>query len=347
MRPLSMRTEGSSRIIVIGDIHGCLDSLLRVLSLAEVIDEEGRWCGGQHAQLVVCGDMVDEGASSRQVLQLLRSWQAQAGEQVTVLMGNHELLFLQALAGRPDLLAWETVWSWAECEPRLLALLTRHAIPRLTTAAMRRSLQQTFLTTGSAQYPEEYTGACQGVPHAVAVQAAEIIGALLTSDGTWQWLRRLPVADRIGEWGFFHGGPPSDFDGGIAELNKAFSASLHAGQWLDPLLEPYRAGRSPVATRGWMDHGEEAVDELLAPFGVSRVAFGHSPGALNGIFGRLDQRWGKVFLADTYFSLGTEGFLEIMDSSVWAVYTDPGRRAFQRVHPTQPPLAARELLWAK
>jgi hypothetical protein len=331
---------------VVGDIHGCLDSFLRVLRLAGLVSEQSRWCGGPGDRLVICGDMVDEGACSKTVLELIRALQQEAGERVTALMGNHELLLLRALATCPRALAWETVWSWAGADRRLQELLTLHSIPRLTTEAVRHSFQQTFLASGSAQYPPDYAAACDAIPEEVAERAAELLEGALRADGTLEWLLGLPVAKKIGEWGFFHGGPPSGFSGGVDDLNDVCSRYLRAGEWQRPLLETWAAPESPIATRRWMDAGEAAVDALLSNFGLEHVAFGHSPGALNGIFGRLDQRWGKVFKADTYFSLGVEGFLEIGDDSVWAVYTGTGRDTFHRVHRDRPPLPNLELLWS-
>ena len=68
-------------------------------------------------------------------------------------------------------------------------------------------------------------------------------------------------------------------------------------------------------------------------------------GAINGVFDRLAQRWGKVFKADTYFSLGIEGCLEILDDSVWAMYTPESRWIYGRLHPQRAPLPELELLW--
>lgn len=346
LRINSERARAKSRIIVVGDLHGCLDSLLRVLRLAGLTDERNRWSADRRDQLVICGDMVDEGASSRHVLELMRALQHEAGEQVIALMGNHELILLRALAASPRTLTWETVWSWADTDSQLQEFLVLHRIPNLTTEAMRSSFQQTFIASGSVEYPSYYIAACQAVPEEVAGQAAELFRVVLTRDGTLDWLRGLPVARQIGGWGFFHGGPPSGFSGGIDELNSTFSRCLCTGEWQNPLLETSTALGSPIATRRWTGGGEAVVDELLSSFGIQQVAFGHSPGALNGIFGKLAQRWGKVFKADTYFSLGVEGFLEILDESVWAVYTDIGRDVFHRVHPDRSPLPRVELLWS-
>jgi hypothetical protein len=339
-----MQRRSRGRIVVVGDVHGCLDSLQRVLQLAGVIDGRCQWCARHGAQLVICGDMIDEGACSKHVVHLVRALQVQAGEQVTALIGNHELLLLRALVQDPSALVWETVWSWAGTDADLQAALVRHCVPRLTTASIRESFQQTFVASGSAEYPSEYADACTSVSKEAAHEVAGLFRDALRRDGTLAWLESLPVAKKVGNWGFFHGGPPCGFAGGIDRLNAAFSELLRDRQWQHPLLEPYSTLSSPIGTRRWMADGEEAVEELLASFGIDHVAFGHSPGAINGIFGQLDQRWDKAFKADTYFSLGVEGFLEILDDSIWAVYTDVGREVFRRVHPTRPELPQVALL---
>lgn len=341
-----MQRQSRGRIVVVGDVHGCYDSLKRVLQLAGLIDRECQWRAGPSEYLVICGDMIDEGAQSRQVVELVRTLQVQVSNQATALMGNHELLLLRALAQDPSALVWETVWSWADTDANLQASLERHRVPHLTTAAVRQSFQRTFMASGSAQYAPEYVKGCTGISKAAVAELASFFRDALSRDGTLAWLESLPVAMRQGAWGFFHGGPPSGFSGGIDKLNATFSKCLRDRRWQDSLLEPYSSPGSPIGTRRWMAEGEAAMEGLLASFGVKYVAFGHSPGAINGVFGQLDQRWDRAFKADAFFSLGVEGFLEILDDSVWAVYTEIGREVFSRVHPGRPELPRVALLSA-
>lgn len=341
-----LRRASKQRIVVIGDIHGCCDSLARELQLAGLVDAYLRWQGGAADRLVICGDMVDEGAASRDVLHLVRRLQNESDGHVIALLGNHELRLLRALTGDATPLGWETVWSWAVVEPALQAFLSHNAVPRLTTERIRQAFQESFLSAGNAVYPPDYVAACAAIPGDVTQEAVRLLRRAMERDGTLAWLAHLPVAASIGSWGFFHGGPPSGFAGGIPALNRSVTALLQAGEWQHPLLELYHTKESAVAARGWMNSGEAAVDALFAPFGIKQVAFGHSPGSVNGIFGKLDHRWGKAFKADTYCSLGIEGFLEVLDKSVWAVYTDIGRDAYRRVHPDIQPLPAAEMLWS-
>ncbi|MBX2803085.1 MAG: metallophosphoesterase [Myxococcales bacterium] len=85
------------RVVAVGDLHGDHDNALAVLRLAGVVDEAGRWSGGDTV-LVQTGDVTDRGPDSRRVMALLRGLQGQAieaGGRVEVLLGNHEAMNLQ------------------------------------------------------------------------------------------------------------------------------------------------------------------------------------------------------------------------------------------------------------
>lgn len=73
----------------VGDVHGCLDLLERLL--ASVPEDV--------AQLVMVGDYVDRGEDSAGVLRHLHDLQQNVGTQhMTCLMGNHEEMMLNFLA---------------------------------------------------------------------------------------------------------------------------------------------------------------------------------------------------------------------------------------------------------
>jgi hypothetical protein len=80
-------------LYVVSDVHGHRDDLAHGLRSAGLLDENGRWTGGD-AQLWVLGDLTDRGPDGIGVVNLVRGLQAQAPEQVHVLMGNHEILAL-------------------------------------------------------------------------------------------------------------------------------------------------------------------------------------------------------------------------------------------------------------
>jgi hypothetical protein len=78
---------------LVSDIHGHLEDLRALLRQEGLVDATDRWAGGD-AVLWVLGDLVDRGPDGIGVIRFVRSLQAQAPEQVHVLMGNHESLML-------------------------------------------------------------------------------------------------------------------------------------------------------------------------------------------------------------------------------------------------------------
>src|SRR5438105_2091485 len=63
--------EHIDRIVAIGDVHGAFDRFVELLRTTGLVDARLRWIGGR-THLVQLGDVVDRGADSRKVLDLLR-----------------------------------------------------------------------------------------------------------------------------------------------------------------------------------------------------------------------------------------------------------------------------------
>lgn len=85
------------RTVAIGDTHGDPDALERVLRLAGLVDAAGAWTGGD-ATVVLTGDMVDRGPSSKGVLARARRLVDEAaagGGRAVILLGNHEVMNLE------------------------------------------------------------------------------------------------------------------------------------------------------------------------------------------------------------------------------------------------------------
>jgi len=84
------------RVIAIGDIHADPEAAKATLKMAKLIDDTGRWTGGD-AVLIQTGDVTDKGPSSRQVITLLTRLRAEAreaGGDVIAVLGNHEVMNL-------------------------------------------------------------------------------------------------------------------------------------------------------------------------------------------------------------------------------------------------------------
>jgi serine/threonine protein phosphatase 1 len=83
------------RLLAIGDIHGCdvaLETLLHELA------------PGADDTVVVLGDVIDRGPDTRRCIDILLD--LQKSSQLVSILGNHEEMFLDALAGG----SWSTTW---------------------------------------------------------------------------------------------------------------------------------------------------------------------------------------------------------------------------------------------
>ena len=91
-----LAAQAAERIVAIGDIHGAIDEFRRILKVAGLADDSGRWTGGKTA-LLQTGDYTDRGAGTRAVLDLLMALEPQAkkaGGLASALLGNHEVMNL-------------------------------------------------------------------------------------------------------------------------------------------------------------------------------------------------------------------------------------------------------------
>lgn len=83
------------RVYAVGDIHGRADLLDDLLQRIEADDARRPGC---ETTLIFLGDLVDRGPTSAQVVQRLLTL-SRSGRNMRFLMGNHEEVFLRALAG--------------------------------------------------------------------------------------------------------------------------------------------------------------------------------------------------------------------------------------------------------
>ena len=93
-----MQIPSPRPIYIIGDIHGHLKKLVKLLQDTQLIDTEHSWKAGT-ATLWFMGDFVDRGPDGIAVLDLVMRLQteaAAAGGTVASLLGNHEMMLLAA-----------------------------------------------------------------------------------------------------------------------------------------------------------------------------------------------------------------------------------------------------------
>lgn len=78
---------------VVGDVHGHLDTLVRLLRDAGLVDRKLRW-SGRDARLWLVGDLVDRGPDGIGAIDLVMRLEREG--QVRCLLGNHEAVMLAA-----------------------------------------------------------------------------------------------------------------------------------------------------------------------------------------------------------------------------------------------------------
>lgn len=93
------------RAYVVGDVHGRLDLLDRLLEMIEA-DLAGR--PARKASLIFVGDLIDRGAHSAQVVERLRTYRHPLIRPLFIL-GNHEEVLLRILEGESALIQ---KWCW-------------------------------------------------------------------------------------------------------------------------------------------------------------------------------------------------------------------------------------------
>lgn len=97
--PVPTVPEGR-RVYAIGDVHGCDREFAALLA---AIDADHQARGPARRTIVLLGDLVDRGPDSAGVVARAMALVA-GGEDIHLLGGNHEEIFLQALDGEPEAL---------------------------------------------------------------------------------------------------------------------------------------------------------------------------------------------------------------------------------------------------
>jgi serine/threonine protein phosphatase 1 len=98
-----------SRLIAIGDIHGCFDSLYRLIEV-EIQPQKAD-------KLIFLGDYIDRGTQNKEVLDYIFSL-LKEGYDIVTLKGNHEDMLLNANKSKLNTFNWlynggtETLWSF-------------------------------------------------------------------------------------------------------------------------------------------------------------------------------------------------------------------------------------------
>ena len=198
-----MQWNGIERVVAFADVHGAYAELLALLRETGILDAQDHWAAG-NTHLVSLGDLLDRGADSRKVMDLLMRLQGEAraaGGQVHVVLGNHEAMNLLGDLRYVD--AGEYA-SYADLESAAERAQLRQAWEAAQGAGSGAAFDQKF--------PPGYFG------HRAAFSPKGKYG---------QWLLALPVAIVVNDTLFMHAGPSNVLRGmSLQELNLRYRTAL-------------------------------------------------------------------------------------------------------------------------
>ena len=309
------------RIVAVGDLHGDFSAWRDILRSANLVDNNGRWTGGDTI-LIQTGDAVDRGPDSLEIIEDLMRLQkdsARAHGQVIAMVGNHEamnvtgdLRYVSAAdyAGYADRRSdWrrENVYH---ANKAAIELAYREKDGQMSDAAIRQAWLEA--------YPPGR------IEHQIAWSDQGRIG---------QWVLKNPVAVLLDGTLFVHGGiSPAYVDLTVAQINARAAAALQARNtdppaiindqqgplWYRGLAQPPTSSTGGTLTARTAAQiqpaGEDQLNALLSAYGARRIVIGHTP-VLSGIAIFHD---GKLICIDTGISAvygGTLSFLDIVDGT--------------------------------
>jgi hypothetical protein len=316
------------RIVAISDPHGAYDAMVRTLENADIIDGDGNWSGGG-SHLVITGDLLDRGADSRKVMDLVMQLEEQApdaGGMVHLLLGNHEVM---NLVGDLRYVAPGEYAAFAEDE----SPEERERWFRIFSA-QRLSIGDSGEAVLRAEFNKERPPGFFGHREA------------FSSEGKYgQWLMKKPLMVVVNGNAFVHGGlPPLVVELGLDALNDTLGSQvseyvaqvgvLNDAGLMDPgmsfyehkkhaeslavmrtlsdevknalqtIIElngsPVHGSRGPLWYRGTVGCGAliegDRLTAALQAVGAERVVIGHTPTQSRQVLARHD---GRVIEIDT------------------------------------------------
>lgn len=301
LAPAQEAFSGVRRIVAVGDVHGGFDEFVAVLRAAGVIDASNNWSGGA-THLVQTGDLLDRGASSRKVIELIMALEGQAKKakgRVHALLGNHEAMNMYG-----DL-RYVSAGEYESYQGSDSVQLRDQAYDAMADPAKKadRAYQAKW-------YQEHPLG---WVEHRQAFAPNGRYG---------KFVRERPVIVKINDAIFLHGGISRKYvTMDMAAINRKARAELKDFNLLEGGM--LMDDQGPLWYRGLASDPEgglsSLVDEVLKAFGVARIVIGHTPtaGAVLPRFG------GRVVLIDVGLSKGyhdSPACLLIEDGKAWAIH---------------------------
>lgn len=171
-RPTRARVEGQL-VYAIGDIHGRYDLLKELM--ARIAADAARNAGGRRPVLIFCGDYVDRGPNSAEVIESLLWLRRNGSFDLHLLKGNHEQALLAFIDDPESAIDWigfggaETLRSYGVSPPRPGAELADYESARdklidSMPASHLRLIEGLELIVGIGDYAFVHAGIRPGVP---------------------------------------------------------------------------------------------------------------------------------------------------------------------------------------
>ena len=308
----------TERVVAVGDVHGAYDQFVGVLRAAGLLDSRDRW-SGRRAILVQTGDVLDRGADSRKVLDLLRRLEREAnraGGRVYPLLGNHEVMRM--------------VWDWRDVSAGELAGFRtldsadlRERAYAIISADVARRAREEERTFDGAAFREQFL-------KEIPLGYIEMRQAFDATGDYGKWLRERNAVIKINGIVFLHGGISAATAGlGCAGINEAVRRDLTVA---NPTAEQVLAMLSssetgPLWYRGLAQEPDPAfapeVTNILRVLGARAIVIGHTVTAGFRIATRFDGRVIQIdtgMLGGTFYPGGMASALEIRGDVLTAIY---------------------------
>ncbi len=262
------------RIVAIGDIHGDYEQFHKVLVMAKIIDERGRWIAGK-THLVQTGDIPDRGPDSLKIIRELLALEKSARRArgyVHLLIGNHEAMNVYGDLRYVHQGEYQVLIDKKSLDRQ--ADYYKKFITYLAANDSEMVFDDVFKKEWMARYPLGY------VEHRLIWEARGEIGKLIT---------RHNAVIKINDTLFLHGGlnPHLPFRS-ISDINKSISRDLKQSPLPDGSLVDAEDG--PLWYRGLAQNPAETelppLIDMLKFYKANHIVIGHSPtrGVINPRF---------------------------------------------------------------
>ena len=209
--------KGVDRVVAFADVHGAYSELTALLQSVGVVDGNLKWTAGK-THVVSLGDLLDRGADSRKVMDLLMRLQEEAvaaGGRLHLVLGNHETMNVLGDLRYVD--KGEFAAYAADEDPAVRAAQKTEFLARVAG-----STEADF----DRLFPAGYFGHRK----------------LLGPDGQYgRWLLRQPVVVKINDTVYMHAGPSAALGTrSLAQLDADYSAAV--SNYLGAEAEMRKAG---------------------------------------------------------------------------------------------------------